>query len=257
MNTNWLQQDFGKLGDLVFYFAPKIVYALLVLLIGLWLTSFAAKALRKILLKRELDISLVNFLCTSFFYSLRVLLFITVISKLGIETSSFVAILGAAGLAIGLSLQGSLANFAGGILIIVFKPFRVGDMIDAQGEVGKVLEIQLFSTKICTGQNHIVYIPNGILSNGKIKNQSENEINRLDILLTFSRMVSSEKIKERFEEFAIKNEKVDENKENEIYIESFQDNTITYKARLWCLNDSNTRVKSDLHLFFEPQLNSI
>ena len=139
---------------------------------------------KKIMLKRELDPTLSKFLADSLLWALRVLLFISVISKLGIETSSFVAILGAAGLAIGLSLQGSLSNFAGGMLIILFKPFRVGDTIEAQGVIGTVLEIQIFVTKLITGNNQTIFIPNGILSNNVIINYSMQGNRRAD--LTFS-----------------------------------------------------------------------
>jgi small conductance mechanosensitive channel len=116
-------------------------------------------------------------------WGLRVLLFVVIASKLGIQTSSFVAIIGAMSLAIGLSLQGSLSNFAGGLLIILFKPFRIGDIIEAQGESGKVINIHIFSTQIVNYQNNVIYIPNGVLSNGKIKNISQNNLLRAEVLV--------------------------------------------------------------------------
>ena len=133
--------------NLIIEYSPKLIIAILILLIGLWLISITTKAFKRVMIKRNVEITLANFLGNLVFWALRILLLITVIAKLGIETSSFVAILGAAGLAIGLALQGSLSNFAGGILIILFKPFKIEDVIEVQGEIGTVKEIKIFNTK--------------------------------------------------------------------------------------------------------------
>jgi len=167
-------------------YSPKLITALIVLFIGLYTIRIINRLVRKIMLRRDLDATLSKFLADILLWILRVLLFVTFISKLGIETSSFVAILGAAGLAIGLALQGSLANFAGGILIILFKPFRVGDTIEAQNVVGKVLEIQIFITKLITTTNQTIFIPNGILSNGVITNFSVEGMRRADLVFSLS-----------------------------------------------------------------------
>src|SRR5574343_202068 len=165
-----IQNYFETVKKLVLEYSPTFVVAVIILLVGHWATSFITRTAKKLMIKRNVELTLSNFIGNIIFWTPRILLFVTVISKLGIETSSFVAILGAAGLAVGLSLQGSLSNFAGGILIILFKPFKVGDSIEVQGEHGRVEEIMIFSTKIITATNQLVYIPNGLLSNGKIKN---------------------------------------------------------------------------------------
>ena len=167
-------------------YSPKIVSAFVILFIGLYAIRFLNRLTRKIMIKRNLDPTLSKFLADLLLWALRVLLFITFISKLGVETSSFVAVLGAAGLAVGLSLQGSLSNFAGGMLIILFKPFRVGDTIFAQNVEGTVSEIQIFVTKLITGNNQTIFIPNGILSNGVITNYSLLGIRRADLLFSLS-----------------------------------------------------------------------
>jgi len=164
-------------------YSPKLISAFLILFVGLWFIGLLNRVAQKIMVKRNLEPTLTTFLANILLWVLRVLLFVIFISQLGVETSSFVAILGAAGLAIGLSLQGSLSNFAGGVLIILFKPFKVGDTIEAQGETAKVLEIQIFTTKLLTASNQTVYIPNGILSNNKIKNFSQNNERRADIII--------------------------------------------------------------------------
>lgn len=167
-------------------YSPKLISALVILFIGLYVIRLVNRLVRKIMVKRELDPTLSTFLADSLLWAMRFLLFITFISKLGIETSSFVAILGAIGLAVGLSLQGSLSNFAGGVLIILFKPFKVGDTIEAQGVTGTVSEIQIFVTKLVTGNNQTIFVPNGILSNGVITNFSLGKNRRANLLFNIS-----------------------------------------------------------------------
>ena len=163
-------QYLEKITRVVIDYSPKLISAFLLLFVGLYTIRFINRLAKKIMIKRELDPTLSQFLANILLWALRILLFVTFISKLGIETSSFVAILGAAGLAIGMSLQGSLSNFAGGMLIILFKPFRVGDTIEAQNQIGTVDEIQIFVTKLISANNQVIFIPNGILSNGTIIN---------------------------------------------------------------------------------------
>ncbi len=173
------------IGALIEY-SPKLISAFIILFVGLYAIRIINRLAKKIMLKRELDPTLSKFLADSLLWSSRLLLFVTFISKLGIETSSFVAILGAAGLAIGLSLQGSLSNFAGGMLIILFKPFRVGDTIEAQGVTGVVSEIQIFVTKLVAANNQTIFVPNGNLSNGTIINYSVAGIRRADLVFSLS-----------------------------------------------------------------------
>ncbi|MGY8910694.1 MAG: mechanosensitive ion channel family protein, partial [Flavobacteriales bacterium] len=158
--------------DLLFLYAPKVITALLILFIGLYAIKIIIKSSRKLMQKRGVDITLQKFLGNFIGWILKVLLFITVISQLGVATTSFAAIIAAAGLAIGLALQGSLGNFAGGVLIMIFKPIKIGDFIEAQGESGTVKEIEIFTTKLNTPDNKEVIIPNGALSNGNIVNYS-------------------------------------------------------------------------------------
>lgn len=177
---NYINKFFTVLID----YSPKLISAILILFIGLYAIRLINRMVRKIMVKRDLDPTLSKFLADILLWTMRILLFVTFISKLGVETSSFVAILGAAGLAVGLSLQGSLSNFAGGMLIILFKPFRVGHTIEAQGVIGTVCEIQIFVTKLVNANNQTIFIPNGILSNDTIINYSMEGNRRAD--LTFS-----------------------------------------------------------------------
>lgn len=151
-------------------FVPNLIFAFLALLIGLWLIKQIARIAEKAMEKRHLEVSLRTFLKSLIGIGLKVILIITVAGMIGIQTASFVAILGAAGLAVGLALQGSLSNFAGGVLILIFKPYKVGDTIEVMGQQGEVLEIQIFNTILLTGDHRTVILPNGAVSNGFIIN---------------------------------------------------------------------------------------
>lgn len=148
-----------------------IVSAILIFIAGRWLIGILKKLIRKAFIKRGVEISLQKFMLNVITWALNILLFIIVVTQLGVQTSAFVAMIGAAGLAIGLALQGSLANFAGGILILLLKPFKVGDYIEVKsGESGTVHEIDIFHTRLITPQNQMVVIPNGDVSNNSITN---------------------------------------------------------------------------------------
>ena len=244
--TMEFQTYLNTIKNILFDYSPKIATALLILFAGLWLTSFLTKLFKKILLQREVEITLTNFLGNVMFWTLRIILFITVISKLGVETSSFVAILGAAGLAVGLSLQGSLSNFAGGILIILFKPFRVGDTIEVQGEQGIVAEILIFSTKMITSNNQVVYIPNGMLSNGKIKNHSQLSTRRTDIEIITNYSSDVTDIKNKIEAIINQHPLVIKEPKADVFINNFTETSIHFSARVWTENQNHMRVKSDI-----------
>ena len=149
---------------------PSLISAALILIIGLWIVRVINRLVRKFFEKKDYDLALESFLQSFINIALKVVLFILVITQLGVQSSSLIAIVAPAGLAVGLALQGSLANFAGGVLILLFKPFKIGDFISAQGVDGTVKEITIFTTKISTFGNQIAIIPNGHLSNNNIIN---------------------------------------------------------------------------------------
>lgn len=179
--------DYVKIAkNLLFEYGPKVLAALALLLIGLWVIGIISRGIRKTLRRREMDESLQKFLSSLIGWILKVMLFIAVLSQLGIESTSFIAVLGAAGLAVGLALQGSLSNFAGGVLIMLFRPFKVGDVINAQGELGSVKEIEIFTTKLITPQNRLVILPNGALSNGNIVNYTAEGFQKIFLTIGVS-----------------------------------------------------------------------
>lgn len=161
-------------------YGMKIIAAVITLIIGLWIIKLIVKALARVMEKRNIDASLRGFINSLAGILLKVMLFITVIGMVGIQMTSFVAILGAAGLAVGMALSGTLQNFAGGVMILIFKPFKVGDFIEAQGYTGTVSEIQIFITVLKTVDNKTVIIPNGGLSTSSMINYSTEETRRVD-----------------------------------------------------------------------------
>jgi len=165
-------------------FAPSLVGALLTLLIGIWLARLVTKALRGLMARGKVDSSLSQFLAGLAYYGLLALVFIAVAGKLGVETTSFVALLGAVGLAVGFALQGSLGNLAAGVMILFFRPFRVGDIVEAAGQAGQVMEIGVFATTLATPDNRKVILPNSAVTGGSIVNATGYDARRVD--LTFS-----------------------------------------------------------------------
>jgi small conductance mechanosensitive channel len=227
-------------------YSPKLITAFIVLFVGLYIIRLLNRLVRRIMIKRELDPTLSKFLADSLLWALRILLFVTFISKLGIETSSFVAILGAAGLAVGLSLQGSLSNFAGGMLIILFKPFRVGDTIEAQNVIGTVGEIQIFVTKLITGNNQTIFVPNGILSNGVITNYSLEKNRRANLLFNISYDTNIKTAKEIVLQVMENHPKVLKNPSPTIVVNLLTDSAIQLAIRPWSKNADFWDMSSDV-----------
>jgi small conductance mechanosensitive channel len=226
-------------------YSPKLISAFLILFVGIYVIGLISRLIRKIMIKRDLDPTLTNFLSDILLWVLRVLLFVTFISKLGIETSSFVAILGAMGLAVGLSLQGSLSNFAGGMLIIVFKPFKVGDVIEAQGSIGTVNEIQIFVTKLINANNQTIFIPNGSLSNGTITNYSMQGTRKADLTISISYDTDIKKAKDIITEVLKNNPKVLKTPEAEVSVKNLTDSSIQLAVRPWAKNEDFWGVYTD------------
>lgn len=184
LNIMELSQDYFI--NLLKTYAPSFLLALFTLAVGLWLIARFTRVLFKRLSKRNYDPTVLKFTKNLVSVGLKVLLLVSVASMVGISTTSFIAVLGAAGLAIGLALQGSLANFAGGILILIFKPYELGDFIEAQGVSGTVAEIQIFNTILVTPQKQRIILPNGAVSNGTITNYSAEGIARADVSVGIS-----------------------------------------------------------------------
>lgn len=181
-----LQKYITLAQDFLVQYGMKVIGAIVIWIIGSWVIGKIKKGIAKVMAKQNYDESLQKFLLNLIGWILKILLILAILSQLGVETTSFAAILAAAGLAIGMALQGSLANFAGGVLLMIFKPIKIGDLIEAQGELGVVKEIEIFTTKIISPTNKEIIIPNGTLSNGNITNYSTEGKLRVDLTIGVS-----------------------------------------------------------------------
>jgi small conductance mechanosensitive channel len=160
----------------------NIGLALVTLIIGMWVAKFIRSIMKKALSKRGVDGTLTGFLSSITYMALMTMVAIAAIGRLGVETNSFIAIIGAAGLAIGFALQGSLSNFAAGVMIIFFRPFKAGDFVEVAGVAGVILEVQIFATTLKTGDNKKMIIPNGSITGGNIVNYSAHDTRRVDMV---------------------------------------------------------------------------
>lgn len=226
-----------QITQLAVEYAPKALLALVILVVGFWLVNRLSKALVAGLTKRGTDEALVHFLSNLLGYSLKGLIVVSAASMIGIETTSFIAVFGAAGLTIGLALQGSLSNFAGGVLILLFKPFQIGDIIEAQGYLGRVIKIQIFNTIVTTMDNERIILPNGPLSNGPIKNLFAENIRRVESTFSISYEDSIDDAREVINKVIKANPIYLSDPEPEIYVCAHADSAVNLLARTWVSSD--------------------
>lgn len=232
---DWIEKGY----DLVIFYAPKILAAIAILIIGLWLIKVLLKGVKKTMERRDYEPSLKMFLYNLISWTLKVVLFVVVLGTVGVETTSFAAILAATGLAIGLALQGSLANFAGGVLIMIVKPFKVGDFIKAQGIEGTVKEISIINTKLTTFGNQLAIIPNGQLSNDNIINFTEEGIRRENLIFGISYDSDIKTAKDILLQIVNEQETALqlEGKEPMVVVSELADSSVNLSLRYWANND--------------------
>ncbi|MEL0644203.1 mechanosensitive ion channel domain-containing protein [Olleya sp. Ti.3.14] len=229
-----LQKWIDKGSEIIIEYTPKMLAAIAIWIIGAFVIKQVLRALKKLMLVRNYDESLQKFLLNLLRWVLKIVLIIVVLGTLGVETTSFAAILAAAGLAIGLALQGSLANFAGGVLIMLFKPFKIGDLIEAQGQVGVVKEIQIFTTKLTGLSNREIIIPNGSLSNGNIINFSTEGTRRVDLVFGVGYESDIKKTKAVLMSVLTANPKILQTPEPTVNVLELADSSINFAVRPWC-----------------------
>ncbi len=222
-----------ELFDLAAKIGGKLLLALAVLIIGLIVIKLMTKGIVKVMKRTNLDATLVPFLKSIFNIILKVLLVISVMGMVGIQMTSFIALIGAAGLALGLALQGTLQNFAGGVMILIFKPFKVGDYIEAQGHAGSVKEIQIFNTVLATPDNSLVIIPNSPLSTNSMKNYSAMETRRIDFSFGIGYGDDIDKSKALLMKLAQGNELVLKDPAAMVVVEALADSSVNLKLRVW------------------------
>ena len=237
-NLKDIQHYIAEFAERLINYLPTLVGAIVLLIFGLWAISFLMKYLRKLFERRGYDLALQNFTITFLSWALKILLFVMFITQLGFETTSLLAALGAAGLAIGLALQGSLANLAGGVLIILLKPFRLGDWIEVQGVSGSVKDISLFYTKLNTFGNQLVVIPNGQLSNDNIINYSAEKIRRDELIFGISYNDNIKEAKDILMTLIAEQEDILKEPAPEVLVKELADSSVNLAVRFWATNET-------------------
>lgn len=226
----WIDKGY----DLIVEFAPKVLAAILIWIIGTWIIKMLMKGIKKAMTKANYDDSLKKFLLNLLTWIFKIVLILVVLGTMGVETTSFAAILAAAGLAIGMALQGSLGNFAGGVLIMTFKPFKIGDLIEAQGQIGVVKEIEIFTTKLTGLSNREIIIPNGALSNGNIINFTTEGTRRVDLVFGVSYDADIKQTKEVLMNVLTSNSKVLQEPAPAVTVLELADSSVNFAVRPWC-----------------------
>ncbi|PTN04819.1 mechanosensitive ion channel family protein [Mangrovibacterium marinum] len=261
-----LENYTDKIKELIMTYGLKVVAAIIALVVGLWIINLIVKAFARVMEKKEVDPSLRGFINSLTGILLKIMLVITVISMVGIQMTSFIAILGAAGLAVGMALSGTLQNFAGGVMILIFKPFKVGDFIEAQGYMGTVSEIQIFITVLKTPDNKTILIPNGGLSTGSLVNFSTEERRRVDFSFGIAYGDNYDDAKALLLKLIAQDERIFKTPEPFIVLGALADSSVNITVRVWAKSsdywgvffDMNEKVykefdKHGLHIPF-PQL---
>lgn len=219
--------------ELLALYGLKLIAALAIFIIGKWVSKLLKGLIIKMMKKGSMEPTIIGFVSNIAYVALMAFVIIAALGQLGIQTTSFIAILGAAGLAIGLALQGSLSNFAAGFLMIIFRPFKVGDFIEGAGVAGVVEEISIFTTTMKTGDNKTIIIPNSSLSNGNIINYSAKETRRVDMTVGVSYDADLAKVKAILEELIAGEERVLKDPEHLVAVAELADNSVNLVVRMW------------------------
>jgi len=244
-NMENIERYVGLAQEMIVEYGAKILGAVITLIIGLWILKGINRTFGKALQKRNVDPSLVPFLRSLVSTTLRLILFIVVLGMVGIEMTSFIAILGAAGLAVGMALSGTLANFAGGVILLIFKPFKVGDFIETQGHSGTVAGIQIFNTILKTPDNKTIIIPNGGVSTGSLVNYSTEADRRVDWSIGIGYGDSIDDARKILLDIFDKDERIMKDPAPFVKVSELADSSVNFAARVWVKGADYWDVKMD------------
>jgi len=228
-----VNQIWTQLQDIVTVWGLKVVAAIAIFIIGRWIAKLVRRGVMRMMERAKVDATIIGFVSNIAYIALLAFVVIAALGQLGIQTTSFIAILGAAGLAIGLALQGSLANFAAGFLMIIFRPFKVGDFIEGAGVAGVVEEMQIFTTTLKTGDNKIIIVPNAKLSGDNIINYSARETRRVDMTVGVAYDADLSKVKEVLNEIISKEERILADPAPQVAVAELADSSVNFIVRVW------------------------
>ena len=226
-------QLWTQVQDIVAVWGLKVIAAIAIFIIGRWVAKGVRAGVRRMMMKTDVDPIVIGFVGSIIYIALLAFVIIAALGQLGIQTTSFIAILGAAGLAIGLALQGSLANFAAGFLMIIFRPFKVGDFIEGAGVAGVVETIQIFTTTLKTGDNKTIIIPNAKLSGDNIINYSAQTRRRVDMTVGVAYDANLSQVRDVLKDIISKESRVHSDPEPLIAVAELADNSVNFIVRVW------------------------
>lgn len=244
--TQNLQNLLSSVTDLAVNFGLKLLASVLVLAGGMWLAKRLANSFKRLLMRRSLDASLVSFLSSFVNIILRMFVVIISLTTVGVQMTSIVAVLGAASLAVGMALSGTMQNFAGGIIIMFLKPFKVGDVIEAGGKTGVVKKIMIFNTEIHTFDNQVVLLPNGTLANGQITNLSDTNTRRAELSIAISYGDDVDVARREITAIISADKRVLKNKDIDVFVSDLGDNAVVLTVWYWTKFVDNVPSKGDM-----------
>lgn len=247
----WLEELFDikytDVNQFLVRMGTNLLISIVILVVGFWLSNVLARGLKRVLRKSHTDEGLVTFISSFMSMVLKVLVVITSITQIGVEMTSFVALLGAAGLAIGMAFSGTLSNFAGGIMILVLKPFKVGDIILTQGEKGEVKEIQIFNTYLYTTDNKVIILPNGPVANGNITNFTKADKRRVDWVFSITYGDDYTKAREVLMQLITEDKRILSEPEPFVGINLLGPSSVDLAVRVWVLTDDFNDIFFDIN----------
>lgn len=237
-----------EITDLAVSIVGKLIQLSLIWYIGRWISKRLITLVRVVMERRDVNMSIRSFVISLLDVVTLAIILIMIISVLGIDTSSFIALFASAGVAIGMALSGTLQNFAGGVIILLLRPFKVGDFIEAQGVAGTVREIQIFNTLVATGDNKVILLPNGPVSTGIINNYSREKVRRVDMVFSISYGDDFEKAKEVLLRLVKEDERIlDKPAEPAINLLELSASSIDISVKVWCMQEDYWNVKFDMN----------
>jgi small conductance mechanosensitive channel len=241
VNQIWMQVQ-----DIVTVWGLKVIAAVAIFIIGRWIAMLVRRVVRRVMERAKVESIITGFVSSIAYIALLAFVVIAALGQLGIQTTSFIAILGAAGLAIGLALQGSLANFAAGFLMIIFRPFKVGDFIEGAGVAGVVEEIQIFTTTLKTGDNKIIIVPNAKLAGDNITNYSALETRRVDMTVGVAYDADLAHVKKVLNDIISKDERILAGPAPLVAVAELADSSVNFVVRVWTRTPDYWAVKFDM-----------
>ncbi|ORJ24664.1 small-conductance mechanosensitive channel MscS [Rouxiella badensis] len=246
----------AKNQELLIHYAVNIVAAVVILVIGLVAAKLISGTVSRVMRLRNIDLTVSDFLAALVRYAIIAFTLIAVLGRIGVQTTSVIAVIGAAGLAVGLALQGSLSNFAAGVLLVMFRQFRVGEYVDLGGVAGTVTHVQIFSTTLLTADNKVIVVPNGKVIAGNIINTSREPTSRTDIIVSVSYDAEIALVKKVLGDIATSDERIMQEKGVVVRLNEMGASTLDFVVRYWTANGDSQNVKWDLLEKFKEALDA-